>query len=132
MAWVKKNSKVMPQLPHYLSFLLGKGGKLLHLNSSKYFKTSQSVPFDHKSLQHTCLDPRCVCDTLQNCPFLQNHMFILCELCTFPVTEGNEILHLHFSLQLHAESSFKIHKTCEFPACPHPESHKFLSPQNYS
>ena len=30
LAWVK-NSKVMPQLPHYLSFLLGKGGKPLYL-----------------------------------------------------------------------------------------------------
>ena len=29
-AWVK-SSKVMPQLPLYLSFLLGKGGKLLCL-----------------------------------------------------------------------------------------------------
>ena len=27
----KKNSKVMPQLPNYLSFLLGKGGKPLYL-----------------------------------------------------------------------------------------------------
>ena len=29
-AWVK-NSKARPQLPHYLSFLLGKGGKPLYL-----------------------------------------------------------------------------------------------------
>ena len=107
-AWVK-NSKVMPQLPHYLSFLLGKGGKLLHLNPSKNLKTSQSALSDHKSLQCTCLDPQYVCDTLQNCPFLQNHMYILHEFCTFPVTEGNKILYLHFSSQLHAESSFKIY-----------------------
>ena len=26
-----KKSKIMPQLPHYLSFLLGRGGKYLHL-----------------------------------------------------------------------------------------------------
>ena len=106
MAWVK-SSKVMPQLPHYLSFLLGKGGKLLHLNPSKNFKASQSALSDHKSLQRTCLDPQCVCDTLQNCPFLQNYMYILHKFYTFPVTEGNEILHLHFSLQLHADNSFK-------------------------
>ena len=31
----KKNSKVMPQLPHYLSFLLGKGGKPLYLKPYK-------------------------------------------------------------------------------------------------
>ena len=48
-AWVK-SSKVMPQVPHYLSFLLGKGGKLLHLNPSKNCKTSQSALSDHKSL----------------------------------------------------------------------------------
>ena len=95
-AWVK-SSKVMSQLPHYLSFLLGKRGKLLHLNPSKNFKTSQSALSDHKSLQRTCLDPQCVCDTLQNCSFLQNYMYILHEFCTFQVTEGNKILHLHFS-----------------------------------
>ena len=66
-----KKLKSYATLPRYLSFLLGKGGKLLHLNSSKSFKTSQSVLSDHKSLQHTCLDPQCICDTLQNCPFLQ-------------------------------------------------------------
>ena len=69
-AWVK-SSKVMPQLPYYLSFLLGKGGKLLCLNPSKNFKTSQNAFSYHKSLQRTCLDPQFVCDTLQNCPFLQ-------------------------------------------------------------
>ena len=36
LAWVK-NSKVMPQLPCYLSFLLGKGGKPLYLKP--YLKT---------------------------------------------------------------------------------------------
>ena len=96
-AWVK-SSKVMPQLPHYLSFLLEKGGKLLHLNPSKNFKTSQNAFSDHKPLQRICLEPQCVCDTLQNCQFLQNYMYILRNFCTFPVTEGNKILHLHFSL----------------------------------
>ena len=64
-----KKLKSYATLPHYRSFLLGKGGKLLHLNASKNFKTSQSALSDHKSLQRTCLDPQCVCDTLQNCPF---------------------------------------------------------------
>ena len=80
-------------LPRYLYFLLGKGGKLLRLNPSKNFKISQSELSDHKSLQRTCLDPKCVCDT-----FLQNSMYILHEFCTFPVTEGNKIPDLHFSL----------------------------------
>ena len=92
-----KKLKVMPQLPCYPSFLLRKGGKLLCLNPSKNFKTSQNALSDHKSLQRNCLDPQFVCDTLQNCPSLQNYMYILHEFCTFPVTEGNEILHLHFS-----------------------------------
>ena len=77
LAWVK-SSKVMPQFPHYLSFLLGKVGKLLHLNPSKNVKTSQSALSDHKSLQHTCLDPQCVCDTFQNCPFFAKlHVYSL-------------------------------------------------------
>ena len=73
-----KSSKVMPQLPHYPSFLLGKGGKLLHLNPVKNIKTSQSVLSDHKSLQCTCLDHQCLCDTLQNCPlFAKLHVYSL-------------------------------------------------------
>ena len=41
LAWVK-NSKVMPQLSRYLSFLLGKGGKPLYLkNPIKNFKILQ-------------------------------------------------------------------------------------------
>ena len=127
LAWVQK-SKSYATLPCYLSFLLGKGGKLLHLNPSKNFKTSQSALSDHKSLQCTCLDPPCVCDTLQNCPFLQNYMYILCEFHTFPVTEGNKILHLHSVCDPMQRTHSKIHETHEFPACPHPESHKFLSP----
>ena len=64
----------------------------------KTFKILQSVLSDQKPLQCTSLDPQYVYDTPQNCLFLQNYMYILCEFCTFPVTEGNEILHLHFSL----------------------------------
>ena len=83
-------------------------------------------------LQHTSLDLQCVCDAPQNCPILQNFMYILHKFCTFPVTEGDEILHLHFSLQLQAENSSKIHEKYKFPASPHPKSHKFLRPLNYS
>ena len=85
----------------------GFGTKIKNSYPSKNFKTSQSALSDHKSLQRTCLDPQCVCGTLQNCPFLQNYMYILRKFHTFPVTKGNEILHLHFSLQPHAENSFK-------------------------
>ena len=63
----------------------------------KTFKILQSALSDQKPLQRTSLDPQCVCDTPQNCPFLQNYMYILCKFHTFPVTEGNKILHLHFS-----------------------------------
>ena len=73
-----KKLKSYATLPSYRSFLLGKGGKLLHLNASKNFKTSQSALSDHKSLQCTCLDPQCVCDTLQNCPFFAKlHVYSL-------------------------------------------------------
>ena len=63
----------------------------------KTFKILQSVLSDQKSLQRTSLDLQCVCDTLQNCPFVQNYMYILHKFCTFPVTKGNEILYLYFS-----------------------------------
>ena len=59
-------------------------------------------------------------------------MYILHKFRTFPITEGNEILHLHFNSQLQAENSSKIHEKYEFPAFPHPESHEFLKPLIYS
>ena len=49
-----KKLKRYAALPHYLSFLLGMGGKL---NPSKNFKTSQSALSDHRSLPCTYLDP---------------------------------------------------------------------------
>ena len=58
LAWVK-SSKVMPQLPCYLSFLLGKGGKLL----KKLLKYCKVHFLTKKPLQHTSLDLQCVCDT---------------------------------------------------------------------
>ena len=62
----------------------------------KTFKILQSALSDQNPLQHTSLDP-----------FLQNYMYILHEFCIFPVTEGNEILHLHFSSQLQEENAPK-------------------------
>ena len=126
-----KKLKSYATLPQYLSFLLGKGGKLLCLHPSKNFKTSQSALSDHKSLQHTCLNPQCVCDTLQNCPFLQNYMYILCE---FHLSSNRRGMKFHTSISVcdpTQRTHSKIHETHKFPACPHPESHEFLSPQNY-
>ena len=58
LVWVK-NTKVMPQKPHYLSFLLGKGGNpyasklYIKKKNKKNKKTQQSVlsalPPAHKS-----------------------------------------------------------------------------------
>ena len=77
-------------------FSLGKGRETLIpqtlLKTLKYCKCVSDRP-----LQCTSLDLQCVCDAPQNCPTLQNFMYILCKFRTFPVTEGNEILHLHFS-----------------------------------
>ena len=79
-------------------FSLGKGGEtLMPQTLLKTFKILQSALSDQIPLQHTSLDLQCVYDSLQNCPFLQNFMYILHKFHTFPVTEGNKILHLHFS-----------------------------------
>ena len=45
LAWVK-TQKVMPQLLHYPSFLLAKGGKPLYLNPIENFKILQSALSD--------------------------------------------------------------------------------------
>ena len=63
------------------------------LKTLKYCK----VCLSDQPLQCTSLDLQCVCVAPRNCPILQNFMCILHEFCTFSVTEGNEILHLHFS-----------------------------------
>ena len=74
-----KNSKVMPQLSCYLSFLLGKGGKSLYLKPyfKKNFKNTQ-VRLLTDPLQRTSLDLWCISDTPQNCPTLQNFMYMSC------------------------------------------------------
>ena len=83
----------------------------------------------NRPLQCTSLDLWCVCDAPQNCPILQNFMYTLHEFCTFPVIEGNKILHLHFSLWLQAESSSKNPRISSNSS---PKSHEFLKPLNYS
>ena len=89
-------------------FSLGTGREtLMPQTLLKTFKILQSALSDQKPLQHTSLDLQCVCDTFQNCLFLQNFMYILHEFHTFLVTEGNEILHLHFSSRLQAENTPK-------------------------
>ena len=103
---LKSYATIAPTI--YIS--LGKGRKtLMPQTLLKTFKILQSVLSDQKPLQCTSLDLQCVCDTLQNCPFVQNYMYILREFGTFPVTEGNEILHLHFSSLLQTENSPKNH-----------------------
>ena len=83
-------------------FSLGKGREtlipqsLLKKKKKKNFKILQSALSD-QPLQHTSLYLQCVCEAPQNCPILQYFMYILCKFHTFPVTEGNKILHLHFS-----------------------------------
>ena len=131
MVWVK-SSKVMPHCITIDLFSWEREGNSYIPTLVKTLKTSQTAFSDHKSLQHTCLDTQCVCDTLQNCPLLQNYMYILNKFCTFPVTEGKKIC---TSISVHnpkQRTHSKSKETHEFPAGPHPESHEFLSPQNYS
>ena len=80
----------MPQLSHYLSFLLGKGRKPLYLKP--YLKTLKYCKVHLLTDPYNALrlDLQCVCDAPQNCPILQNFMYILREFRTFPVTEGNK------------------------------------------
>ena len=106
MAWVKKTQKLCHNCPTIYLFSWEREGNPYTSNPIKNFKILQSALSD-QPLQCTSLDLQCVCDTPQNCPILQNFMYILYEFRTFPVTKGNEILHLHFSLQLQAENSSK-------------------------
>ena len=57
-------------------FSLGKGREtLIPQTLLKNFKTLQSASSD-QPLQCTSLDPQCVCDAPQNCPILQNFMYM--------------------------------------------------------
>ena len=77
MAWVK-SSKVMPQLPAIYLFSWEREGNSYASNPIETFKKIlQSAFSDQKPLQHTSLDLQCVCDALQNCPIVQNYMYIL-------------------------------------------------------
>ena len=98
LAWVKKLKSYATIVPLSI-FSLGKGRETLIpqilLKKKKLLKFASAS--SNRPLQCTNLDLRCVCDAPQNCPTLQNFMYILHEFRTFPVTEGNEILHLHCS-----------------------------------
>ena len=63
-------------------------------------------------------------------------IYFFCEFRTFPVTEGNEIRHIHFSLKTPdrklTQTHPKIHKKYELPAFPHPESNEFQKPLIHS
>ena len=67
---LKKKKKIMPQLPCYLSFLLGRGGKSLRLKPCQYFKKLKVHLLTLKSRRRTCLDLQCIGDAPQNCPTL--------------------------------------------------------------
>ena len=102
----KKTQKLCHNCPTIYLFSWEREGNPYTSNPIKNFKILQSALSD-QPLQCTSLDLQCVCDEPQNCPILQNFMYILHEFCTFPVTEGNEILHLYFISQLQAENSSK-------------------------
>ena len=101
-AWVK-TQKLCHNCPTIYLFSWEREGNPYTSNPIKILQSTLS----DQPLQCTSLDLQCVCDAPRNCPILQNFMYILREFCTFPVTEGNKILHLHFSLQLQAENSSK-------------------------
>ena len=82
---IGKNTKVMPQNAPLSIFSLGKGREYLRLKP--YEKLSVQVRFLTCS-QHALIR-KSVDDAPQNCP----KMNILRKFHTFPVTEGNEILH---------------------------------------
>ena len=94
-AWVKTQNSCH-NCPAIYLFSWEREGNPHTSNPIKNFKILQSV-LSHQPLQRTSLDLQCVCDAPRNCPILQNFMYILCKFCTFPVTEGNKILHFHFS-----------------------------------
>ena len=78
-----RNTKVMPQNAPLSIFSLGKGREYLRLKP--YEKLSVQVHF--LTCPQHALFRKSVDDTPQNCP----KMYISCESCTFPVTEGNKI-----------------------------------------
>ena len=86
-----KNTKVMPQMPHYLSFLLGKGGNPYISNPIKKLITSAL-----SDLPPACNELGKA--SMNDLKIAQNMYIFLCKFHTFPVTEGNEIWHIYSSL----------------------------------
>ena len=94
---------------------------------------------------HTELDKA----SMTHLKIAQKYVYVSCEFCTFPVTEGNKIQHIYSSLQPQQESSpttqnlnaerheFQEHhnysslRTRE-SSKPNPERHEFWEHRNYS
>ena len=95
-----KNTKVMPQKPHYLSFLLGKGGN--PYVSKLYIKNSVKCTFcPAPSMQIILIQTLCGRRT----PKLTKFNSLCCNFRTFPVTEGYAICNSISSSQPQQESS---------------------------
>ena len=88
----KKLKSYARNCPTIFLFSWEKEGNPYTSNPIKNFKILQSALFD-QPLQCTSLDLQCVCEAPQNCPILQIFMYILREFCTFPVTEGNDVIY---------------------------------------
>ena len=69
MAWVK-TQKLCHNCPTIYLFSWEREGNPYTSNPIKNFKILQSALSD-QPLQHTSLDPQCVCDAPLNCPILQ-------------------------------------------------------------
>ena len=82
-----KNTKVMPQKPRYLSFLLGKGGNP-YVSKPYIKKLSKSalsaLPPAHKNILIQTMCGQCM-------PKLTKISSLFCKFHTFPVTEGSAI-----------------------------------------
>ena len=65
-----KKSKIMPQLPHYLSFSWEGEGNPYVSNPVNTLKKLKVHLLTLKAQRHTCLDLQCISDAPQNCPTL--------------------------------------------------------------
>ena len=81
-----KNYQSYGTIPHYLSFLLGKGRN--PYVSKPYIKTKYKCAFCPAPSMKKIQIQTSVDDARQNCP---KYVYFSHEFCTFPVTEGNEI-----------------------------------------
>ena len=101
-----KNTKVMPQKPRYLSFLLGKGGnpyvsKTLHKKLSKSVLSALPPP---PSTQNILIQTLCG-RRMTKLTKLTTFSSLCHNFHTFPVTEGYAICHSISSSQSQQESS---------------------------